>query len=195
MRIKKESISFCKSKKLFFDCIAMHKFVWFKEILFESKKLFSGCSFVYICFLLIYDENTKTINKFLWIKETFLLPYSNAQICLNQGNFFLGVALCIYIYIFMCVYNILHADKGLFFSKFIWIFIATCTSPHECKILRNWHSFSVTFFSRKLAWKESFNKCMASLGCQVASLNLFLTNPRYDWLNTASGMAWRPSVL
>ena len=33
-----------KSKKLFFDCIAMHQFVWLKEILFESKKFLNFIS-------------------------------------------------------------------------------------------------------------------------------------------------------
>ena len=37
---KKQSRDFFESKKLFFDRIAKHKFVWFKEISFEAKKLF-----------------------------------------------------------------------------------------------------------------------------------------------------------
>ena len=41
-RKRKQSRNFFKSKKIFFDRITMHKFVWFKEILFKSKILFSG---------------------------------------------------------------------------------------------------------------------------------------------------------
>ena len=43
-RKNKETKNFSNSKKLFFERIAMHQFVWFKEIVFESKKLFSGCA-------------------------------------------------------------------------------------------------------------------------------------------------------
>ena len=42
---KKQSRNFFKSKKLFFDRIAKHKFIWYKEICFELKKIFSGCAF------------------------------------------------------------------------------------------------------------------------------------------------------
>ena len=38
----KKSRNFFKSKKIFCDRIAMHKFVWFKEFFFELKKLLSG---------------------------------------------------------------------------------------------------------------------------------------------------------
>ena len=41
---KKEKLrNFFELRKIFFNRIGMHNFVWFKEILFELKKLFSGC--------------------------------------------------------------------------------------------------------------------------------------------------------
>ena len=42
---KKQLKNLFKSKKLFFDRIAMHKVVWFKEIFFKSKKLFFWCNY------------------------------------------------------------------------------------------------------------------------------------------------------
>ena len=52
-RKKKQSRNFFKSKKLFFYRIALSKFIWFKVIIFESKKLFSGSRLSLLSFLVL----------------------------------------------------------------------------------------------------------------------------------------------
>ena len=42
---KKQLRNFFKSKKLFFSRIAIHKFIYFFKICFESKKILSRCRF------------------------------------------------------------------------------------------------------------------------------------------------------
>ena len=52
--------------------VAMHKFVWFKEICFESKKLFSGCRFVRIIVNTVSKANSNKIpskEKKNWIRS------------------------------------------------------------------------------------------------------------------------------
>ena len=39
---EKKSRNFVKSEKLFFDCIAMHKIVWFEEFFFHQRTFFLG---------------------------------------------------------------------------------------------------------------------------------------------------------
>ena len=119
---EKQSRNFFKSKNLFSDRIAMHKFVWFKEILFESWKIF-----LWVTLLMYYVtaqefissiQWKKTIKEFLWIKETFLRPYSNAQICFIQRNF-------------------------------VWIketFLRPCSKAQICLIQRNFIWIKETFF-------------------------------------------------
>ena len=70
---KKQSRNFIKSKKLFFDRIAMHKFVWLKVMFFESKKLSSGCTLDY---LISTNSILKSRNKVMKTKMCFMVTWS-----------------------------------------------------------------------------------------------------------------------
>ena len=83
IQIKKQSRNFFTSKKFFFNPIAMHKFLWFKEIFFWIKENFFclfNCWISKVQDFIIFENNFFEWNEYCRVEDDFISGGSQVHI-------------------------------------------------------------------------------------------------------------------